>query len=225
MDADLEEEPTWPSRWHRRTRIAWRQVAAQLLFVRWTRRSRPTRHGLDCSPPRVVRRIPYTWHRRRRCRTHARAQAAVPLVGDLSARTAYADTEREAKVPPTLLDDWIPAFLAQLAAPRAQFVKAASAEGALSLYLFDADRESFAAFTESASGWTVRQGGPVSLWDDIEEALTAWQHAGQPDISAVRVHITERAHTYWIGGQRITTPSGEKWIGDKPVLRWEHPIR
>ncbi|MBC2902452.1 hypothetical protein [Streptomyces cupreus] len=94
-------------------------------------------------------------------------------------------------------------------------MKAAGADGALSLYLLDADRESFAAFTEGASG-TVRQGGPVSLWDDIEGALTAWQDAGQP-ISAVRVHITEWAHTYWIGGQRITTTSGEKWIGDKPV--------
>lgn len=155
---------------------------------------------------------------------HARAQAAVPLAGDLSARTAYTDTEREAKVPPTLLDEWMPAFLAQLAAPGAQLVKAASADGALSLYLFDAYRESFAAFTEGTSGWRVRQGGPMSLWDDIEGALTAWQDAGQPDISAVRLHITERTYTYWIGGQRITTPSGEKWIGDKPVLRWEHRI-
>ncbi|WP_328503425.1 hypothetical protein OG828_34895 [Streptomyces sp. NBC_00457] len=33
MDADLEEERSWPSRWPRRIRIAWRQVAVQLLFV------------------------------------------------------------------------------------------------------------------------------------------------------------------------------------------------
>ncbi|MEU0810072.1 methyltransferase, partial [Streptomyces sp. NPDC005970] len=31
-----------------------------------------------------------------------------------------ADSEREAKVPPTLLEQWMPAFLAQLAAPGAQ---------------------------------------------------------------------------------------------------------
>ena len=75
---------------------------------------------------------------------------------------------------------------------------------------------------EEASGWTVRQGGPVALWDAIEQTLTAWQDAGQPDISTVRVHITERAHTYWIGGENITAEGDSAWTGEKPLLRWEH---
>ncbi|MFC4470903.1 ATP-grasp peptide maturase system methyltransferase [Streptomyces xiangluensis] len=154
----------------------------------------------------------------------ARSQAAAPLAGDLSARTAYADSERPAKAPPTLLEEWMPAFLAQLAAPGAQFVRATGSDGERLLYLFDAERESFAAFTEEASGWTVRQGGPVVLWDDIEQALTAWQDAGEPDISTVRLHITDRAHVYWIGGQNITTKDLSHWIGEKPVLRWEHRL-
>ncbi|MER6956907.1 ATP-grasp peptide maturase system methyltransferase [Streptomyces sp. NPDC000618] len=141
---------------------------------------------------------------------HARSQAAPPLAGDLSARTAYPDTERPVKVPPTLLDEWMPAFLAQLAAPAAQLVRATGSDGTLALYLFDPDRESFAAFTEDASGWTVRQGGPVALWDDIEQALMSWQDAGHPDMSAVRLHITDRVHTYW--------------IGESPSLRWEHRL-
>jgi hypothetical protein len=65
----------------------------------------------------------------------ARSQTAPPLAGDLSARTAYADTERPARVPPTPLDDWMPAFLAQLAAPGAQFIRATDNEGARLLYL------------------------------------------------------------------------------------------
>lgn len=155
----------------------------------------------------------------------ARSQAATPLAGDLSARTAYADSEQPAKVPPTLLEQWMPAFLAQLAAPGAQFVRATGGDGERSLYLFDADRESFAAFTEeAASGWTVRQGGPVALWDDIEQALMAWRDAGEPDLSTVRLHITDRAHAYWIGGQNITTKHRSHWFGEKPVLRWEHRL-
>ncbi|MET9964552.1 ATP-grasp peptide maturase system methyltransferase [Streptomyces sp. NPDC006356] len=141
---------------------------------------------------------------------HARAQALVPPAGDLSARTAYTDTERPAKFPPALLDEWMPAFLAQLTAPGAQFVRATAGDGTQYLYLFDAERESFAAFTEDTSGTTVRQGGPVALWDAVEETLTAWQDTGSPDIASVRLHITEQAHTYWIGDQR--------------PLRWEHRI-
>ncbi|MEV7087462.1 hypothetical protein AB0O07_16420 [Streptomyces sp. NPDC093085] len=38
-------------------------------------------------------------------------------------------------------------------------------------HLFDPDRESFAAFIAHDGRWTVRQGGPVPLWDRIEAAL------------------------------------------------------
>lgn len=140
----------------------------------------------------------------------ARSQAVVPLAGDLSARTAYADSERAAKVPPALLEEWMPAFLAQLAAPGAQLIRATRSDGRRQLYVFDADRESFAAFTENGSGWTVRQGGPVGLWDDIERTLIAWQDAGRPDISTVRLRVTPRSHTYR--------------IGHRPALRWEHRL-
>ncbi|WP_436842100.1 hypothetical protein [Streptomyces virginiae] len=123
----------------------------------------------------------------------ARWQAAVPVAGDLSARTAYADSERQTKVSPLMLDEWMPAFLAQLAAPGAQLVRAATSEGAQLLYLFDPERESFAEFTADGDGWQVRQGGPVALWDDVEQALTAWQGAGSPDITAVRLNINAGA--------------------------------
>ena len=140
----------------------------------------------------------------------ARSQAEVPVAGDLSARSAYADSERETRVSPLLLDDWMPAFLAQLAAPGARLTRAASPEGDRLLHLFDPDRESFASFTEQDGTWTVRQGGPAALWDAIERALTAWQDADRPGITEVRLRVTKEAHTYWIDGH--------------PALRWQHDL-
>jgi methyltransferase of ATP-grasp peptide maturase system len=139
-----------------------------------------------------------------------RAQALTPLAGDLSARTAYADGERRAFVSPFALEEWMPAFLAQLAAPGAQLVRATRSDGAPLRYLFDPARESFAEFSADGDSWTVRQGGPVSLWDDVERGLIAWQEEGRPGIEAVRLRVTDRAHVYWIDGS--------------PLLRWEHRI-
>ncbi|MFF6993554.1 ATP-grasp peptide maturase system methyltransferase [Streptomyces sp. NPDC008313] len=140
----------------------------------------------------------------------ARSQAEAPIAGDLSARTAYADSERESEVSPLRLEEWMPAFLAQLAAPGARFTRVTSMDGTRRLYLFDPDRESFASFTENDGTWTVRQGGPVALWDAMEQTLTAWQDAGRPDITAVQLHVTQETHTYW--------------IDDHPALRWQHHL-
>lgn len=139
----------------------------------------------------------------------ARAQAPVPLSGDLAARTAYADTTRPARIAPGLLHAWMPAFLAQLAAPGVQMINTASG-GEQRVYLFDTDRESFAELARDGDAWTVRQGGPVALWDAIETAVTTWQGTGEPDISAVQLDVTPAGHTYW--------------IGDDPTLRWEHRL-
>ncbi|UGQ14191.1 ATP-grasp peptide maturase system methyltransferase [Yinghuangia sp. ASG 101] len=140
----------------------------------------------------------------------ARAEAAVPLSGDLAARAAYADTERTTALSPAVLEQWMPAFLAQLAAPGAQFVHARSGDGRETTYLFDTHRESFAALSKGGELWTVRQGGPIAIWDAIEAAVTAWQRVGEPDVDAVRLTVTAKAHTYSIGGN--------------PTLRWEHRI-
>ncbi|MGX1710431.1 ATP-grasp peptide maturase system methyltransferase [Streptomyces albidoflavus] len=146
----------------------------------------------------------------------ARAQAQPPVTGDLAARAAYADCEREVRVPPTVLEEWTPAFLAQLTVPDAQLVHARTAGGEQRTYLFAPDRESFAEFVPDAlasAGWTVRQGGPVRLWDQVEEVLFAWRDAGSPGVDAVRLRVTETAHHYWIDG------------ASAPSLRWEHALR
>ncbi|HSA52520.1 MAG TPA: ATP-grasp peptide maturase system methyltransferase [Yinghuangia sp.] len=140
----------------------------------------------------------------------ARAEAPVPLSGDLTARAAYVDTERRTALSPAVLEQWMPAFLAQLTAPGVQFVRACSGDGRATTYLFDTRRESFAALSEGGEEWIVRQGGPVAIWDAIEAAVTAWHNAGEPDVSAVRLTVTAKAHTYSIEGDS--------------ALRWEHRI-
>ncbi|WP_454659995.1 hypothetical protein [Streptomyces avermitilis] len=77
-------------------------------------------------------------------------------------------------------------------------------------YLFAPERESFAEFIADGESRTVRQGGPVALWDAIESALVAWQDDGRPDIDAVRLRVTDRSHLYW--------------IESSPLLRWEHRL-
>ncbi len=140
----------------------------------------------------------------------ARAQAATPVAGDLSTRTAYADSERPALLSPLVLEEWMPAFLAQLAAPGAQFVRATDGDGSPMLYLFDPEKESFAEFLVDGESWTVRQGGPVALWNDVERSLVAWQDAGAPEIDSVRLRVTPASHQYW--------------VDQAPSLRWEHRI-
>ena len=140
----------------------------------------------------------------------ARAQAVAPVGGDLGARIAYAGPGRPVRITPGVLREWMPAFLAQLAAPGAQLVRAALADGTETAYLIDAERESVAAVSLDGDRWTVRQSGPVNLWDAVEDTLVAWQAAGGPDVDSVRLRVTEDAHTYW--------------IGDDPALRWVHRL-
>jgi methyltransferase of ATP-grasp peptide maturase system len=144
---------------------------------------------------------------------HARAHHITPPSGDLAARAAYPDTERPTRVAPDVLDQWMPAFLAQLAAPAAQLVRAISDKGDSRVYLFDTSRESFAAFDPPSvkgadEAFTVCQGGPVALWDDIEDAITTWRAAGSPGIEAFDIRVTRAEQAVW-----LDTPQGRAcWL-------------
>lgn len=140
----------------------------------------------------------------------ARAQADTVIDGDLASRTAYPDTERVARLDPGMLREWMPAFLAQMAAPGTRLIRSTSDDGDPEIYLFDIERESFAALTSTGSGWKVRQGGPASIWDAIEDAVTRWQEAGSPDIDDVELEVTLAGHAYEFSSE--------------PGLRWVHRV-
>lgn len=140
----------------------------------------------------------------------ARAEATSPLTGDLNARAYYADSERESVYSPDLLREWMPAFLAQLAVPDTQVIRATDSKG-LAIHLFDVRGESFAELRQNGDRtWTVRQGGPRRIWDRIEDTLAGWYAIGSPDITMVRLRITHERHEYWIEGDNR--------------LRWEHGL-
>ena len=140
----------------------------------------------------------------------ARAQADTLIDEDMAFRMAYADTERTARLDPGMLGQWMPAFLAQLAAPGTQLIRSTSADGEPEVYLFDIERESFASLTSTASGWKVRQGGPVAVWDVIEDAVIRWREAGSVDIDDVVLEVTSTGHTYEFSSD--------------PSLRWVHRV-
>ncbi|WP_217201751.1 ATP-grasp peptide maturase system methyltransferase [Streptomyces buecherae] len=204
-----------PYTWIRQTRVGGRILATIGSWAYGTGLAEVTVHGDGTARGRIVGRSSFM---------QARSQATPTHLGDLEARAAYADTERATRVSPGLLEEWMPAFLAQLAAPGSQFVHGADSTGTPVLYLLDSERESFASFREGAGGWVVRQGGPVALWDRVEAALIAWRAAGSPDVDSVQLHITDRTHTYWIGsdgtGGSLVEPPG----GAVDPLRWEDRV-
>ncbi|MFJ7273117.1 methyltransferase [Kitasatospora sp. NPDC098663] len=136
----------------------------------------------------------------------ARPDRPASPVGTLATRAGAAAPTRPAHVSPTLLNEPTPALLIQLAFPRAKFAVSIGADLESIHYL--ATPESVAEVADDTYGWTVHQSGPVALWDEVERILTAWQEAGRPDLTAVRLRITDRATRYW--------------IDDHPALCWEH---
>ncbi|MFI8093868.1 ATP-grasp peptide maturase system methyltransferase [Streptomyces sp. NPDC086080] len=108
---------------------------------------------------------------------------------------------REARLSPDLLDDWTGLFVAQLGAPSAELVR--TGDG---LALVDTATGSQAWTERDGNGWTVHQDGPLRLWDQVEDALDAWQKAGSPDQSAFGMTVTEWNQVVWLGD-----PEGPCW--------------
>ncbi|WP_369184078.1 protein-L-isoaspartate O-methyltransferase [Streptomyces sp. Y1] len=115
---------------------------------------------------------------------------------------------RDTRTPPSLLTSGTPALLAQLAFPGCELHTTLDDCATVHL-LHDPARRSLAEVVDDTYGWTVREYGPVKLWEQVERLVAAWREAGSPDLTAVRLHLTEHTHTYR--------------LGDHPDLRWEHP--
>ncbi|WP_328792873.1 ATP-grasp peptide maturase system methyltransferase [Streptomyces sp. NBC_00273] len=83
-------------------------------------------------------------------------------------------------------------FLAQSAVPDAQMTTVGEA-----VHLVDVVTGSAATLTPDDNGaWTVREGGPLKLWERIEHVLDAYDAAGRPGPETFTLHVYD-------GGQHL----------------------
>ena len=98
--------------------------------------------------------------------------------------------EQPTEIGADALDDWTARFVAQLAAPQTQRLSL-ERDGRTEHVLLDVDAGAWAALIQDHRGaWTVRQGGPVRLWDDIAEHITRWRGDGSPGLDLFEVTVT-----------------------------------
>ncbi|MFD9904046.1 ATP-grasp peptide maturase system methyltransferase [Streptomyces sp. NPDC059063] len=85
-------------------------------------------------------------------------------------------------------------FLAQSAIPDAQMTTVGEV-----VHLIDVVTGSAATLTPEGSGWQVREGGPLKLWERIEHLLNAYEAAGRPGPETFTVCVND-------GGQHLQHP-------------------
>ncbi|MEU9891165.1 ATP-grasp peptide maturase system methyltransferase [Sphaerisporangium sp. NPDC051017] len=110
--------------------------------------------------------------------------------------------ERETRIDPNIINDWTGRFVAQLAAPSAGLMGAGD-----DMILLDVATGSQASTSKAESGgWTVRQHGPLRLWDAVEDAIDLWQQAGSPHQSGFGLTVGRTSQWVWLGD-----PDGPRW--------------
>ncbi|WP_018542184.1 MULTISPECIES: hypothetical protein [unclassified Streptomyces] len=102
--------------------------------------------------------------------------------------------ERPTSLAPDVLDDWNTRFVAQLAAPRAQRISL-DRNGRTEHVLLDVSTGAWASLAQEGDGWTVRQGGPVRLWDAVEAHVARWRADGAPALERFEVVVTPEGQT------------------------------
>ncbi|OPG04736.1 protein-L-isoaspartate(D-aspartate) O-methyltransferase [Streptomyces sp. GKU 895] len=102
--------------------------------------------------------------------------------------------QRTTLLPADALEDWGTRFVAQLAAPQAQRLTL-SRDGRTEHLLIDVDAGAWAAVVQDGQTWTVRQGGPTRLWDDVEETVTRWRVDGAPGLDQFEVTVSPEGQT------------------------------
>ncbi|MFD4987561.1 ATP-grasp peptide maturase system methyltransferase [Streptomyces sp. NPDC058374] len=85
-------------------------------------------------------------------------------------------------------------FLAQCAVPDAQMTTVGDI-----VYLVDVVTGSAATLTPVGDRWEVREGGPVRLWERVEDLLCAYDEAGRPGPETFTLHVDD-------GGQHVRHP-------------------
>ncbi len=113
----------------------------------------------------------------------------------------FSDAEAEpAGLGADALGDWTSRFVAQFAAPGAQYLTLPRDGGGIDHVVIDVEAQAWACLAQDAEGhWTVRQGGRERLWDSITDGVLAWRAAGEPAAGQLRLHVGPR-------GQRLSFP-------------------
>lgn len=73
--------------------------------------------------------------------------------------------------------------------------------------------ESWVRIYPYGTSWMIEQGGPRSIWDEVEEALLEWSALGKPDPSRFGLLVADD------GEQRVwlDAPDGRSWPVGCPV--------
>ncbi|KLJ03059.1 ATP-grasp peptide maturase system methyltransferase [Streptomyces albidoflavus] len=85
-------------------------------------------------------------------------------------------------------------FLAQCAVPDAQMTTVGDI-----VHLVDVVTGSAATLTPAGDRWEVREGGPVRLWERVEDVLCLYDEAGRPGPETFTLHVYD-------GGQHVRHP-------------------
>ncbi|MCZ1009881.1 methyltransferase [Streptomyces lydicus] len=89
-------------------------------------------------------------------------------------------------------------FVAQLAMPNARTFDMAGDDGRMRTFVLDAANDSFAVLSRDGDGWLVREGGPVSLWGEVEQSLALWHAAGSPAATRFGVSVEPDRQRIWL---------------------------
>ncbi|MGW1173705.1 ATP-grasp peptide maturase system methyltransferase [Kitasatospora sp. NPDC002543] len=105
--------------------------------------------------------------------------------------------ERPTRIDPEIIATWTGSWVAQLAAPSAERMGVGGHQ-----ILSDVATGSQARTApHPAGGWTVVQRGPLRLWDQVEDAVEAWQRAGEPHQEGFGLTVSATGQRVWIGSE------------------------
>ncbi|CAN3982188.1 ATP-grasp peptide maturase system methyltransferase [Kitasatospora purpeofusca] len=123
-----------------------------------------------------------------------------------SGLTLLSGEERASCIDPSIIGTWTGSWVAQLAAPSAERMGGGGEQT-----LVDVATGSYARTApDPDGGWTVRQRGPLKLWDQVERGVEAWQAVGEPHQEGFGITVSEIGQRVWIG-----TEDGPGW--DLPI--------
>lgn len=114
-----------------------------------------------------------------------------------SGLTLLSGEKRASCIDPSIIGTWTGSWVAQLAAPSAERMGGGGEQT-----LVDVATGSYArTVPDPDGGWTVRQRGPLKLWDQVERGVEAWQAVGEPHQEGFGITVSEIGQRVWIGAE------------------------